>query len=112
MYSKVLKGTENGVHCASDKVTNIVLAEMVSAEISSADAGGGPALYGMSVQNLRTLNSPNITVRDPYVASGCEQRSVCAPSTDIIDDRSYRDVVMSPAQSKTLITLSLSLEQK
>ena len=95
MYSKVLEGTENGVHCASDK-----------------DAGGGPALYVMSEQNLRTLNSPHITARDPYVASGSEQRSICAPSTDIIDDRSYRDVVMSPAQSKTLITLSLSLEQK
>ena len=100
MYSKVLEGKENGVHCASDRVTDIVRAEVVSGEIDSADAGGRPALDRLSEQNMRTLNTPHVSARDSNVASESVQGSVTERSADFFDDRSYRDVVMSPAQSE------------
>lgn len=85
MYSKVLEGSENGVHCASDRVSNIVQAEVVSGEIGSADTGGRPPLDRMSEQNMRTLTSPHISARVPNVDSGSEQGSVSSRSADVID---------------------------
>lgn len=101
IFSKVLEGTENGVHCASGRATDIVQAEVVSGRIGSADARGRPAVDRTSEQNMRTINSPHISARDSIAASGSEQGSVSARSDDIVDERSYRDVVMSPAQSES-----------
>ena len=78
MYFKVLEGTENGVHCASDRVTDTVRAEVASSEIGSADAGGCPSLDPLSEQIMRALNSPHVYARDSNVASVSGQGSVSA----------------------------------